>query len=216
MAKKTYPIATKALAEPESEVIDAEATVVKKSRKKKTVEKKEEPKLTGWAYKKETFGVLKSTKYTISLICDPKTMKGLGYIVSTYGCTNNPNAYEIKASRPIFPTRPTKKPFEIFFIPLDFDFGSFFGDPHEFVGACGYFDPADLPEYIELPEFMQIEAIKADFEIIKDKLKTLSHSKFKRPKAAAIETLKLIGSLEEKMYEEVKPVAIGVGIKKSE
>jgi len=202
MAKKTYPIATKASAKHESEVIDAEATVVKKHRKKKPVEKEEE--LKGWAGKKARFGVLMSTKYTIRLLvtgADETKWQSVGYIVSTYGCTNNPNAYVIKAGRRIFPTHPTKKPFEIFFLPLDFDFDSFFGDPCQFVGACGCTNIADLPEDIELPEFIQMKAIEAEFEIIKDKLKTLSHSKFKGPKAAATQALKLIGSLEEKIYE---------------
>ena len=214
MAKKTYPIATKTSSKPESEVIDAEATVVKKRRKKKTVEKEEE--LTGWAGKKARFGVLMGTKYTIRLLVSGAVeadWQSVGYIVSTYGCTNNPNAYEIR-SKPIFPTRPTKKPFEVFCVPLDFDF-NFFGEPSEYIGACGCTNIADLPEDFELPEYIQVEAIKAEFEIIKDKLKNLSHSKFKGAKTAAIEALKQIGSLEDKLHEEVKPIMIEMGTKNS-
>ncbi|MCL2208048.1 MAG: hypothetical protein FWB90_08165 [Fibromonadales bacterium] len=186
MAKKTYPIATKASAKHESDVIDAEATVVKKRRKKKPVEKKAEPELTGWALKKASFGWLQGSKYTICLLVTgvEGSWKYVGYIVST--------------CRDIFPKRKLKKPVEIFCIPLDFDF-SFFGEPCEYSGACGCINVAELPEDFELPEYIQVEAIKAEFEIIKDKLKNLSHSKFKGPKTAAIEALKLIGSLEEKL-----------------
>jgi len=206
MAKKTYPIATKALTKHKSEVIDAEATVVKKSRKKKPVEKEAEPELKGWAYKKAHFGWIVNNQCRIAALYDKKNNISLGYIVSRTP-EAKPRDWTSSADYWIFPKRPPKKPVEIFCVPLDFDFSAF-GESCEFTGACGCFDIDELPKDFELPEFIQAEVIKAEFEIIKDKLKTLSHSKFKAAKAAATQALEVIGSLDKKLHEEVKPMII--------